>query len=227
MLSDLLTSEPLILTACRAGRTGTVFSYPGGSIYKTFFTYLCGIPDEQFLKEHTDLLYEARLVCMSAEWAAYIKRLPVRAILRRELMKPYSPESVEKPGMLPDGYTLSPFTQEIFDAHPFDHGRGYRDYQDFDERGAGAAVLYEGKVVSAASSFLTFEDHVELDVFTEPEHRHGGLAGHCVMEMLRQCSAKKLTVHWDAQNRISSKMAQSHGFIPAADYAVYWVEKTG
>ena len=84
--------------------------------------------------------------------------------------------------------------------------------------------MYNGQVVSASSSFITFEDHVELDVFTEPEHRHKGLADHCVFEMLKQCRSKGLTVHWDAQNRMSSKMAVSHGFVPVTDYAVYWLE---
>ena len=221
----VLTVEPLILTVCREGKAGSVFAYPGGCIYKTFFTYLCGIPDEDLLSEHPDLLYENRLVCMSPEWADYVRRQPVRFILRRELMEPYCQEPVKKPGALPDGYTLSPFTRGIFEAHPFDHGRGYRDHQDFTDRGAGAAVLYDGQVVSAASSFLTYEGHVELDVFTEPEHRGRGLAGHCVFEMLRQCSAKKYTVHWDAQNRMSSRMAKSHGFVPLTDYAVYWIDK--
>lgn len=221
----VLTATPLILTACKEGMNGTVIRYPGGCIYKTFFTYLCGKPDGQFIREHPELLYENRLVCMSSEWVEYIRQLPVKFVLRRELMKPYHPEASKEPGRLPDGYTLSPFTREIFDAHPFDHGRGYRDYEEFMSKGAGAAVLCDGKVVSAASSFLTFKDHVELDVFTEPEHRSKGLAGQCVFGMLRQCRMKDLTVHWDAQNRMSSKMAVSHGFVPETDYAVYWLEK--
>ena len=86
-------------------------------------------------------------------------------------------------------------------------------------------MLFDGKVVSASSSFLTFEDHVELDVFTDEEHRGKGLADHCVFEMIRQSVQKGLTVHWDAQNPMSSKMAIGHGFVPEAEYAVYWVEK--
>ena len=34
-----------------------------------------------------------------------------------------------------------------------------------------------------------------------------------------------MTVHWDAQNPMSSKMAVEHGFVPETEYAVYWVEK--
>ena len=223
--SGVLREAPLIFNACREGRLGTVNPYPDGCIYNTVFTYLCGKPDEEFILNHPGLIYESRLVCMSDEWEEYIRQLPVKFTLRREVMAPLCSESSKKLGVLPEGYSLSPFTQEIFEEHPFDHGRNYKDYEDFDKTGAGAAVLFEGKVVSACSSFITLGDQVELDVFTDPEHRQKGLADHCVYEMLRQSYSKKLTVHWDAQNAMSSEMAKSHGFVPVAEYAVYWLER--
>ncbi len=223
--SGVLSVEPLILTACKEGRIGTVFSYPDGAIYKTIFTFLCGKPDEAFLAENPDLIYNTRLVCMSSEWEEYIRKLPIKFILRRELMAPLRCASDKKLRPLPEGYSISSFTEEIFEAHPFDQGRGYVDYPDFSQKGTGAVVLFDGRVVSASSSFLTFEDHVELDVFTDEEHRGKGLADHCVFEMIRQSHAKGLTVHWDAQNTMSSKMAVGHGFVPQAEYAVYWLEK--
>jgi len=223
--SGVLSVEPLILTACKEGKMGSVFSYPGGCIYKTVFTYLCGKPDGKFISENPDLIYNSRLVCMSSEWEEYIRKMPVKFILRRELMKPLCAESEKKMKPLPEGYSIGDFTEEIFEKHPFDHGRGYADFQDFSERAAGAVVLFDGQVVSASSSFLTYGDHVELDVFTELEHRGKGLADHCVFEMLRRSISKGLTVHWDAQNPMSSKMAIGHGFVPETEYAVYWVEK--
>ena len=223
--SGVLSETPLIMIACMEGMLGDVFTYEGGSICKTVFTYLCGKPDEAFIAEHPELIYESRLVCMSPEWEEFVRKKPVMFVLRREVMEPFSSYSSKKMRPLPDGYSTGLFTEEIFEEHPFDHGRNYRDYQDFAKRGAGAVVLCNGKVVSASSSFLTFEDHVELDVYTDPEHRNKGLADHCVFEMLRQCKDKNLTVHWDAQNPMSSKMAVSHGFVTAAEYAVYWLEK--
>ena len=223
--SGVLSVEPLILTACKEGKLGPVFSYPGGAIYKTVFTYLCGKPDEKFIAENPDLIYNSRLVCMSSEWEEYIRKLPIKFILRRELMKPLCAASDKNLKPLPEGYSISAFTEDIFEKHPFDHGRGYADYQDFSNRATGAVILFEGKVVSASSSFLTCEDHVELDVSTEEEHRGKGLADHCVFEMLRQSYDKGFTVHWDAQNPMSSKMAIGHGFTPETEYAVYWLEK--
>ena len=223
--SGVLTVTPLILTACKEGSIGNAFSYQDGCIYKTIFTFLCGKPDEDLVSGHPELIYRSRLVCMSPEWEGFVKRLPVKFILRRELMEPLCSASAKNLKPLPDGYSISPFTRDIFDSHPFDHGRNYKDYQEFMNTGAGAVILSDGQVVAAASSFLTFEGHVELDVFTSPEHRNKGLADHCVSDMMRQCREKGLTVHWDAQNVMSSEMAKSHGFIPVTDYAVYWVEE--
>ena len=72
--AGVLSVKPLILKACEAGMIGQAVSFPGGCIYKSMFTYLCGIPDSDFLAEHKDLLYESRLVCMSDEWAEYIRK---------------------------------------------------------------------------------------------------------------------------------------------------------
>ena len=127
--SGVLSVDPLILTACKEGKMGTVFSFPGGCIYKTVFTYLCGKPDEEFMSDNRDLIYNSRLVCMSSEWEEYIRKLPVKFVLRRELMKPVRSESEKKMRPLPEGYSISPFTREIFEEHPFDHGRNYRDFE--------------------------------------------------------------------------------------------------
>ena len=162
---------------------------------------------------------------LSPEWEEYVKKQPVKFILRREVMAPFCSVSSKNLRPLPEGYSISPFTRKIFEEHPFDQGRSYPDFEDFQRSGAGSAVLFDGKVVSASSSFLSFEGHVELDVYTDIEHRKKGLADHCVFEMLRECSEKKYTVHWDAQNPMSSGMAVSHGFTPVTDYAVYWLEK--
>ncbi|MBR5962120.1 MAG: GNAT family N-acetyltransferase [Clostridia bacterium] len=221
----VLTETPLLLTACKAGQFGAAFDYPDGCVYKALFTYLSGRPDEPFFMAHPELFYESWLVCMSPEWESYVRELPMQAVFRREVMKPLCAESVKQLKPLPEGYSLTPFTPAVFEAHPFGHGGNYADFDDFSERGIGAAVLYKGQVVAAASSFLTFEDQVELDLYTDPEHRKRGLADHCTAEIMRQSSRKRLTVHWDAQNRMSAELAKGHGFQPLAEYAVFCLQK--
>lgn len=225
--SGVLTETPLLLTACREGKFGTAFSYPGGYVYQALFTYLTGKPDEGFFSAHPELFYGSWLVCLSTEWENYLRKLPMQAVFRREVMAPLCAESVKQLKPLPEGYSLTPFTPAIFEAHPFGHGGNYSGFEDFSERGAGAAVLYNEQVVAAASSFLTFEDQVELDLFTDPGHRKRGLADHCTAEMMRRCSRKGLTIHWDAQNRMSAELAKGHGFRPLTEYAVYCLRDNG
>ena len=219
--SGILSEIPLLLTACKEGAFGTAFPSPGGCVYKALFTYLCGKADGHFFSEHPELFYGNWLVCMSLEWEGFVKSLPIQHVFRRVVMAPLCAESTKRLRPLPDGYRVSPFTPEIFEAHPFGHGMNYPDFKDFSERGAGVAVLYDGQVVAAASSFLTFETQVELDISTAPEHRRRGLADHCTAEVMRQCSRKKLTIHWDAQNPLSANLAKNHGFQSLTEYAVY------
>ena len=219
--SGILSETPLLLNACKAGQFGSVFSYSEGCVCKALFTYLCGKPDERFFAEHQELFYGNWLVCMSTEWESFIKSQHIQVAFRRELMAPLCTESQKQLKPLAEGYSIISFTQEIFEAHPFDHGKNYKDYQDFSKTGVGAAVLYTGKVVAAASSFLTYDSHVELDISTIPEHQKRGLADHCTAEVMRQCCKKKLTMHWDAQNPISANLAKSHGYKTLTEYAVY------
>ena len=219
--SGVLSETPLLLTACQQGQFGSAFPFPGGCICKALFTYLCGVPDARFISEHPELIHRSWLVCMSPEWESYVRSLPLQAVFRRVVMAPLRAESVKPLKPLPEGYRVIPFTPEIFDAHPFDHGVNYADFRDFSERGAGAAALYRGRTVAAASGFMTFGDQLEMDICTDPEHRKQGLADHCTAAVMRQCREKNLTIHWDAQNPASVNLAKSHGFQPRTEYAVY------
>ena len=90
---------------------------------------------------------------------------------------------------------------------------------------ANKAGAFGEEIASSASTFLRFEKDIELDVSTDPGHRRQGLADHCVFQLLNDCAARGLTVHWDAQNEASRRMAETHGFQKLKDYAVYVLEE--
>ena len=216
-----LHEEPLLLRVNRAGAFGSAETYPGGSVRQALFTYLCGAPNPALFAARPELFFGKWLVCMSAEWAAFVREKPLETTMRRIMMQPRLGASLKALKPLPSGYRISGFTPEIFAAHPFGQGQNYPDFADFACLGAGAAVLCGDKVVAAASSFLMHENDVELDVATDPDHRRKGLADHCVARMLNDCTARGLTVHWDAQNTASANIATAHGFVEAQEYAVY------
>lgn len=216
-----ILKDSLLMSACQAGAFGSRAVYPGGSVEQAAFTFLCGGADGQFFDAHPQLFYGKWLVCMSCEWETFIRQKPLETILRREMMIPMCRISCKPLKPLPEGYTISPYTPELFAKHPFDHGRNYRDFEEYSKFGAGAVVLYKGEAVASASSFISYKNEVELDISTAPEHRRKGLADHCAAEMMRLCAQRGLTVHWDAQNLPSAEMAKSHGFKSDSDYAVY------
>ena len=219
--SGILYQEPLLLKANQKGIFGQSVFYPGGSIHQALFTYVCGTPDQAFFNTHKERFFGQWLVCMSPAWERFLRAQPMEKVLRRRMMKPRCGVSFKMTAPLPEGYLLSPFTAEIFGQHPFEHGRNYADFREFKRLGSGFVILFKGKVVAAASSFLTLQQEVELDVSTDPAHRRRGLADHCVKEMMADCTARDLRIHWDAQNEASFQLALSHGFQEAQAYAVY------
>lgn len=219
--SGVVKNLPLLLQANLAGKFGRIDRYREGSVNQSLFTFLCGKPSESFIGAHPELFYNQWLVCMSSEWEEYLRKQPLEMVLRRMLMKPLCQRSEKELPALPEGCVLSSYTPELFAGHPFGHGANYADFADFSEHGAGAVVLAGDKVVASASSFLTFGQEVELDVSVLPEYRRKGLADHCIAQMMSDCAARGLTVHWDAQNIPSYNLAKAHGFVLEQDYAVY------
>ena len=80
--------------------------------------------------------------------------------------------------------------------------------------------------MAAASSFLSLDREIELDVFTKESHRGKKLAIACIARMLRDCMERGIIVHWDAQNDASRHLAEKFGFEAETAYSVYWLPRT-
>ena len=113
--------------------------------------------------------------------------------------------------------------EAAFEQHPFSHGENYPSFTAFQAEGSGAVVYDGNEIVAAASSFLSLEGEIELDVSTKEAHRGKGLAKACIARMLRDCMERGITVHWDAQNEVSRHLAEKFGFEAETKYSVYWV----
>ena len=122
-----------------------------------------------------------------------------------------------------EGSRLTGMDEAAFEKHPFSHGENYDSWDPFQAEGSGAVAYCGKEIVAAASSFLSLDGEVELDVSTKEEHQGKGLATHCITRMLQDCMERGLIVHWDAQNDISRHIAQKFGFEIEAEYTVYWL----
>ena len=220
--SGVLHEETLLMRACKAGAYGHKIQYESCEIYQAHFTYLCGRPNVDLYRKRPDLFIGKLLICLSPEWEDFIRAQPVLdSILLRRLMKPMCKASSKTLHALPTGCRLYLFDEDAFRVHPYGHGAVYSSFEAFAKHGSGAVVRYGDKIISSASSHLTFENEVELDVTTDAEYRGKGLADHCVAAMINDCAKRGLIVHWDAKNTPSMNMALSHGFVLQQEYAVY------
>ena len=165
-------------------------------------------------------------VCFTGAWEKYIQsHFQNVQLFTRAMMKPRRSFSFPRLQSLPKEYRLELMDETAFNRHPFGHGENYPSYRQFAAEAAGAVVWRENEVVASASSFLSFDGELELDVSTKEAYRGLGLATACVSKMFGQCMVKGFTVHWDAQNEVSKHLAQKFAFEIEEEYSVYYKAK--
>lgn len=214
----------LLYRAAPKGTFGEHHAFPHSSITDALFVYLDGEPEEESIATVEEQYRVRPLVGLTEGWENYIREHhPEAAVYRRFMMIPTKTFTLPEAKPLPEGYRLTEMDEKAFSLHPFSHGENYPDYESFRKEGSGAVVYHNEEIVASASSFLSLEGEAELDVSTEESHRKKGLAEACVIQMLRDCMNRGITVHWDAQNEISLHMAEKYGFELETEYSVYWL----
>ncbi len=219
-------SPSLLYRAAWLGIYGRYCKYEHGSIADALFVFLDGKPDPKSIAV-LDAQYPARpWVCLTAAWEDFVRtQYPDAAVYQRYAMKPLCRFRIPEAITLPDGYRLSLMDEASFSRHPFGHGKNYSSFGDFHSEGSGAVVYRNGEIIASASSFLSLDSEVEMDVFTREEYRGMGLAGACIAMMLQNCMDRRITVHWDAQNEVSRHLAEKFGYETETEYSVYWARK--
>ncbi|MBQ6060485.1 MAG: GNAT family N-acetyltransferase [Clostridia bacterium] len=215
---------PLLYQAALQGAFGRREKFSRSSITDALFVYLDGEPEEESIGVVDSRFRNRPLVCLTKAWEERITvRYPDAAVYRRTVMKPACrftiPENIE----IPEGYRLAGMDEAAFEQHPFSHGENYPCWAAFQAEGSGAVVYHGGEIVSAASSFLSLDGEIELDVFTKESHRGKKLAAACISRMLQDCMERGITVHWDAQNDVSRHLAERFGFEAETEYSVCWL----
>ena len=217
-MARIITERTLLLRACDAGAFGRAESIGSSKVSHALFTFPEGDVCEEVFERIE--LAGMHLVCLERAWAGRLERMGLKTYTRWH-MQPQEAYRTDACGQLPEGYALHPFDEAAFAEKPFGHGAQYRDYADFAARGAGAVVRHEGKIVAAASSFLTHGKEVEMDISTDEGHRRKGLACACAAAMLKDCMERGITVHWDAQNEASRRLALRLGYEVGCEYDVF------
>lgn len=127
---------------------------------------------------------------------------------------------------LPDTCALKLFDEEIYEYSlqeqwSKDFCSQFTDYNDYNKRGLGVAVIYQGTLVSGASSYTVYNDGIEIEIDTKPEFRQNGFATACGARLILECLKPGLYPSWDAHDLRSVALAEKLGYHLDYPYMVY------
>lgn len=131
-------------------------------------------------------------------------------------------------GKLPEGYELKkidkalayePSLQEVSE----DFTSQFVSIEDYINRGIGYCILHKAKIVCGASSYSVYNDGIEIEIDTHPEHRRKGLATVAAAALILDCVEKGKYPSWDAANPVSVALAQKFGYVLEEPYDTYHI----
>ena len=129
-------------------------------------------------------------------------------------------------GCLPDGYVLKLIDEDIYhQCRAKEWSRDlvsqYPDYVTYQKLGLGVVVQKDGRVVSGASSYASYEGGIEIEIDTDEPYRRRGLASACAAGLILECIKRDLYPSWDAQNKWSVALAEKLGYHYSHEYTAY------
>ncbi|MGE6256850.1 GNAT family N-acetyltransferase [Heyndrickxia sporothermodurans] len=130
---------------------------------------------------------------------------------------------------LPEEYEIKRIDKNIAKASSFhelseDFISQFDSIDDFIDRGVGYAILNKGQVVSAATSFSIYDDGIEIEVASHPNHRRKGLATIVASALILDCLDRGKYPSWDGANFESVELAKKLGYTFKESYDTYFVD---
>ena len=95
--------------------------------------------------------------------------------------------------------------------------------EQFVEEGLGYVALLDGEIVGGASSYIRYNNGIEIQVETHPDHRRKGVATACSARLILACMDRGLYPSWDAANRTSVHLAEKLGYREKGAYRVWYL----
>ena len=127
---------------------------------------------------------------------------------------------------LPEGYELRKIDSVLYDLC-----RKHEDFEDcvsvfeskeaYLELGRGWAVLKDGELVSAASSYSRYREGIDIEIDTVKAERRKGLGSAVAAKLILSCLDEGLYPAWDAANILSVRLAEKLGYEFSHEYCCY------
>jgi len=99
----------------------------------------------------------------------------------------------------------------------------FNSAEDYEKNGLGFVILKDDKIVSGASSYVIYDNSIEIEIDTKREYREKGLATACGAKLILECLEKGIFPSWDAQDLRSVALAEKLGFIFDSPYDAYYI----
>ena len=104
-----------------------------------------------------------------------------------------------------------------------DFVRGFKDAKHFLNRGIGFVALRGEEIVGGASSFLRYQQGIEVEVSVRTDMRRRGIASACSARLIQASVEMGIYPGWDAANIESIRLAEKLGYRIKSGYTAYSV----
>lgn len=193
------------------------------------FCFLSGVPNRDLAAKATAPI----IVPRDENWSSVVESVwgdkvdkALRYAIKKEPKVFDRNKLTEYANAVPDTYELKLFDEKIYEqslreSWSKDFCSQFADYHDYKKRGLGVAAIYQGKLISGASSYAVYHGGIEIEIDTKPELRQKGLATACGAKLILECLKRGLYPSWDAHDLRSVALAEKLGYHMDFPYTVY------
>jgi len=100
----------------------------------------------------------------------------------------------------------------------------YHSAKDYAERGLGYCIFFGDELVSGASSCMSCDNGIEIQIDTKKSFQRRGLATVCAAKLVLECLDRNIYPRWDADCKESLALAEKLGYVFDCEYDAYAVK---
>jgi RimJ/RimL family protein N-acetyltransferase len=232
--------DTMILTGLQ-GHMGTVWvndplNPTAAQVIVGVFVFYAGEAYSEGVEELLNNLPEESIVIVGTdEWKKRVEKIHTASIekFRRYAFKKEA-EFLDKKHIqaflskLPEGYELRKIDADLA-YHPslqqvsVDFTKQFDSIDNYICKGIGYCILHNDQIVCGASSYSIYDDGIEIEIDTDPDHRRKGLATVAASALILDCLSRGVYPSWDAANLDSVALAQKLGYVLEEPYDAYYI----
>jgi len=100
----------------------------------------------------------------------------------------------------------------------------FHSVEDFLGRGIGYCLVYQNKIVSAATSMARSREAIDIEIETAPDFRKQGLATVVGAKLVVHCLEQEIEPRWLAANAASERLALKLGYVQGETYETFAIQ---